>query len=164
MGYLTVVYNKRLEYPEKFFEANSKFNTTRHTVNLPALVVWVALNMVTSYVWISEGGKSLANTTYKNELLAAIGFLTASIGKIRSGYVACVTSSSEIKPFVGAMTIAAANLMAGLSLIPLAYESPVARVYVAGYASVLYSTLINSYYAFKEERDSKKERPQRPKL
>lgn len=73
------------------------------------------------------------------------------------------------------MTMAAANLMAGLSLIPLARESPVARIYVAGYASVLYNTLVNSYYAFKEvckpvtqtnckERRSKKARRGRAKL
>jgi len=149
MGYLTMAYNGRLEYPEEYFD---NFHSTTNTVNLPALVAWVTLNLAASYVWINEGSKSIANTTYKNELLAAIGFLIASIGQIRAGYVASVTSSSEIKPFVGAMTIAAANLMAGMSLIPLAYNSPVARVYIAGYASVLYSNLINSYYAFKEER------------
>eukprot|EP01126_Amoeba_proteus_P037055 TRINITY_DN3798_c0_g1_i16.p2 TRINITY_DN3798_c0_g1~~TRINITY_DN3798_c0_g1_i16.p2 ORF type:complete len:133 (-),score=27.72 TRINITY_DN3798_c0_g1_i16:130-528(-) len=123
-------------------------------VNIPALIGWVAINIVTCYVWINEGYKSLT-TTYKNELLAAIGLLIGSIGNMRAGFSSCFTSTSEIKPFDGAMTMAVANLMAGLSLLPLARDSPVARIYVAGYASILYNTLINAYYAFKEERQTR---------
>eukprot|EP01127_Copromyxa_protea_P010950 TRINITY_DN2720_c0_g1_i5.p1 TRINITY_DN2720_c0_g1~~TRINITY_DN2720_c0_g1_i5.p1 ORF type:complete len:169 (-),score=22.03 TRINITY_DN2720_c0_g1_i5:55-561(-) len=162
MAYLTFTYNDRVA-TDNFFEGNKNFHTTRHMVNMPALVGWVALNIITCYVWINEGAKSLT-TTYKNELLASIGLLIASIGNMRAGFSSCLNSTAEIKPFDGAMTMAAANLMAGLALIPLAQESPVARIYVAGYASVLYNTLVNSYYAFKEERSVKKARQTRAKL
>jgi hypothetical protein len=55
-----------------------------------------------------------------------------------------------MKPYNGAITMALSNIMALFSLLPLIKESPVARVYVAGYASVIYNTLLNSYFAFKE--------------
>jgi len=150
MAYLTFTYNDRVR-SDDYFTSQKQFSNTKRMVNIPALCAWVALNILTCYVWINEGAKSLT-TTYKNELLASIGFLIASIGNMRSGFSSCLNSAADIKPFDGAMTMAAANLMAVLSLIPLARDSPVARIYVAGYASVLYNTLINAYYAFKEER------------
>jgi len=152
MAYLTMAYNQGLETPSRFFQPNRSFNSTRHTVNLPALIGWVTLNVITTYIWINEGRKSLT-TTYKNELLAAIGFLMQSIGNTRAGFTACMTSQPEIQPFDGAMTIFAANLLAVFSLITLAKDSPVARIYIAGYMTVLYNTLLNAYYAFKQERE-----------
>jgi len=155
MAYLTMAYNQGLEIPSRLFQPNSIFNSTRHTVNVPALVGWVTLNVITTYIWINEGRKSIT-TTYKNELLAALGFLIQSIGNTRAGFTACMTSNPEIQPFDGAMTIFAANFLAMLSLVTLAKGSPVARVYIAGYMSVLYNTLINAYYAFKQEREEKR--------
>lgn len=54
--------------------------------------------------------------TLRNELLASIGLLIASIGNMRAGFSSCLNSTAEIKPFDGAMTMAAANLMAGKKL------------------------------------------------
>jgi len=153
MAYLTLAYNKEVEVGRRTFfpSSNSSFNSTRHTVNLPALVGWVTLNIISAYIWINEGRKSFTSA-FKQEWLAALGFLMQSLGSTRAGFTACMTSAAEIQPFDGAMTLATANLLAGLSLIPLALESPLARVYIAGYAAVLYSTLINAYYAFKTEK------------
>lgn len=63
-------------------------------VNIPALVGWVTLNIITCYVWINEGAKSITNTTYKNELLASIGLLIASIGNMRAGFSCCLNSTA----------------------------------------------------------------------
>lgn len=75
MAYLTFAYNDRVA-TDNFFEGNKyfqslvifltsrHFNTTKHMVNIPALVGWVTLNILTFYIWINEGAKSLT-TTYK---------------------------------------------------------------------------------------------------
>jgi hypothetical protein len=44
----------------------------------------------------------------------------------------------ELTPFVGAATSALAYLLSGIALIPYWSKSPIARVYLAGYASVVY--------------------------
>jgi hypothetical protein len=44
----------------------------------------------------------------------------------------------EITPFVGAATSALASLLSGIALIPYWYKSPMARIYLAGYAAVVY--------------------------
>eukprot|EP01124_Arcella_intermedia_P012428 TRINITY_DN18769_c0_g1_i2.p1 TRINITY_DN18769_c0_g1~~TRINITY_DN18769_c0_g1_i2.p1 ORF type:complete len:225 (-),score=31.93 TRINITY_DN18769_c0_g1_i2:396-1070(-) len=62
MAYLTVAYNQGLDTSSKFFQPQRSFLSKRHTVNLPALVGWVTLNVITSYIWINEGRKSLTST------------------------------------------------------------------------------------------------------
>jgi hypothetical protein len=52
------------------------------------------LHIFTLFIWINEGSKSLFTTKYKNELLAVIGFLIASVGTIRSGLLAAMTSQA----------------------------------------------------------------------
>jgi len=157
MLYLTLIYNRTLDSPTQNFEQSLTTTRRRYTVNVPALVGWFACVLITFYIWIDEGRKSLTST-YKNEVLAAIGFLMMSIGNMRAGFRAAMTSVPELTPFVGAATSALASLLSGLALIPYWSKSPIARIYLAGYASVVYSTILNAFYALKLERQKWKTR------
>lgn len=126
-------------------------------MNIPALTSWFALNLLTLYVWINEGVYSL-KTHLGKEVLSALGFLLLSIGHMRSGFKASMTSNADITPFAGALTVGLAAALSAVSLIPLLKASSVARIYMAGYASVIYSALLNAYYAFKVERVRRKKR------
>ena len=156
MMYLTFVYNRELDTPSSifqpkfnFFNVSSNSKSTRYSINIPALVGWILIHIFTLYVWINEGRKSL-NSKYKNEILAALGFLIQSIGNFRSGFKTVMKSYPEIQPFQGGMLLSLSSLLAGLSFLPLSQVSPIARVYIAGYVSVLYNSLINTYYAWKQ--------------
>lgn len=153
MLYLTTVYNSRLEESSKAFESSFSQNLVmRQSLNLPGLIGWVILNLFTIYVWINEIRKPLA----RNEILAGIGFLLISLGNMRSGFRTAMTSVADITPFVGALTIATASSLSAASLIPFWFKSSIARIYLAGYASVIYSVLLNAYYAFKQEKLAKR--------
>lgn len=58
----------------------------------------------------------------------------------------------DITPFAGAFTVGLATALSGVSLIPLSRTSPIARIYLAGYASVVYSVFLNAFYAWKQEK------------
>lgn len=149
MLYLTTVYNSRLEEPSRAFESSfSKSMTFRQSLNLPGLIGWVILNLFTIYVWINEIRKPIA----RKEVLAGVGFLLISLGNMRSGFRTAMTSVADITPFVGALTVAIASGLSAASLIPMWFKSSIARIYLAGYASVIYSVLLNAYYAFKQEK------------
>jgi hypothetical protein len=93
-----------------------------------------------------------------------------SLGNMRSGFKAATTSTagtlkdhgrlsaisnifmSDITPFAGAFTVGLATALSGVSLVPLSRTSPIARIYLAGYASVVYSVFLNAFYAWKQER------------
>eukprot|EP01130_Rhizamoeba_saxonica_P012980 TRINITY_DN550_c1_g7_i1.p1 TRINITY_DN550_c1_g7~~TRINITY_DN550_c1_g7_i1.p1 ORF type:complete len:311 (-),score=32.54 TRINITY_DN550_c1_g7_i1:27-959(-) len=153
MSYLTLVYNKKVESPSKAFDT-AYYRPMGEQVNVMGLVGWVAMLLSTGYIWMNEGRKSLTST-YKSEILASIGFLLTSIGTMRAGFNACMSSSPNIQPFEGAIELAISSLLAGLSFVPLYNKSPIANIYIAGYASVLYSSMINAYYAYKQENRAK---------
>jgi hypothetical protein len=152
MLYLTMTYNRRLETPVRMFEGLTTMR--RNKLNLPALIAWIAVILITMYVWFVEGKASLTST-YKNEILASLGFLLVSIGNVRAGFRAATSSNAEITPFVGAATSAVASLLSLFSLIPLWSKSPIARIYVAGNAAVIYSVLLNAFYSLRKERNKK---------
>jgi hypothetical protein len=104
---------------------------------------------------MNEGLHSL-KTSLGKEILSALGFLLISIGSMRSGFKASMTSSADITPFAGALTVGLAAALSAFSLIPLLKASPIARIYMAGYASVIYSALLNAFYAFRTERQKRK--------
>jgi uncharacterized membrane protein len=116
---------------------------------------------------MNEGLQSL-KTKLSKEILSAVGFLLISIGHMRSGFKASMTSTADITPFAGALTVGLAAGLSAISLVPLLKASPIARIYMAGYASVIYSALLNAFYAFKMERLKRKKqaamRQQRAKL
>ena len=147
----------------------STFARTRHRVNVPALVAWVSLNLGVLSVWVSEFRGALSASTRgglpypRHELLAAVGFLLQSVGTMRAGFKACMTSNAEMRALQGALTLAASTVLASVSLVPLAAASPIARIYLAGNVSVLYNTLINAAYAYKLDRERARQRVSIPR-
>lgn len=181
MLFLTMIHNSRLEGGSRAFESSFSQKTDsfrRQSLNLPALLMWCALQTVTGFVWINEarnGIKSRAASRLASvvarapsasqlnfsvhtkaplakEAIAVIGFLLTSLGAMRSGFRTSMTSVPDISPFAGTLTLAMATLLSTVSLIPMWNKSSIARIYLAGHASVIYSVLLNSYYAFKQEK------------
>jgi hypothetical protein len=92
------------------------------------------------------------------EAIAVIAFLLTSIGAMRSGFRTSMTSVPDISPFAGTLTLAMASLLSATALVPILKKSSIARIYLAGHASVIYSVLLNSYYAFKQQKLESKQR------
>lgn len=93
------------------------------------------------------------------EAIAVIAFLLTSLGAMRSGFKTSMTSMPDISPFAGTLTLAIATLLSATALIPMWPKSSIARIYLAGHVSVFYSVLLNSYYAFKQQKlESKQKR------
>lgn len=185
MLFLTMIYNSRLEGGSRAFESSFSQKTdsyNRQALNLPALLVWCAFQTMTGYVWINEArngirsraksrlasvaarAPSLSHLNFSvhtkaplaKEAIAVVAFLLTSLGAMRSGFRTSMTSIPDISPFAGTLTIAMATLLSAVSLIPMWNKSSIARIYLAGHASVIYSVLLNSYYAFKQQKmDSK---------
>jgi len=156
MLYLTLVYNGRLEDPRLSFEKTiHAISAKRYTVNVPAIVGWIGFLIVAGYIWMNEARAAVSSASFKNEILASLGFLMQSIATLRAGFRTAYTSVPDITPFAGAATVAISRTLSFLSLLPLWKKSPVARIFVAGYASVVYSVILNAYYAFKEEKKHK---------
>lgn len=181
MLFLTMIHNSKLEGGSRAFESSFSQKTDsfrRQSLNLPALLVWCAFQTATGFVWINEarnGIKSRAKSRLASaitrapsasqlnfsvhtkaplakEAIAVIGFLLTSLGSMRSGFRASMTSVPDISPFAGTLTLAMATLLSAFSLIPMWNKSSIARIYLAGHASVIYSVVLNSYYAFKQEK------------
>eukprot|EP01120_Amphizonella_sp_Union-15-10_P013953 TRINITY_DN6591_c0_g1_i1.p1 TRINITY_DN6591_c0_g1~~TRINITY_DN6591_c0_g1_i1.p1 ORF type:complete len:162 (+),score=19.48 TRINITY_DN6591_c0_g1_i1:141-626(+) len=156
MLYLTLVYNGRLEDPRLNFEKTiHAVSSKRYAVNVPAIVGWILFNIVAGYIWMNE---ARATATLKNEILASLGFLMQSIATLRAGFRTAYTSVPDITPFAAAATVATSRTLSFLSLLPLWNKSPVARIFLAGYASVVYSVILNAYYAFKDEDQTRMRR------
>lgn len=178
---LTMIHNSRLEGGSRAFESSFSQKTDsyrRQSLNLPALLTWCAFQTVTGFVWINEarnGIKSRATSRLASaisrtpsasqlnfsvhtkaplakEAIAVVGFLLTSLGAMRSGFRTSMTSVPDISPFAGTLTLAMATLLSTISLVPMWNKSSIARIYLAGHASVIYSVLLNSYYAFKQEK------------
>lgn len=156
MAYLTLAYNWRLAPRAQRFEsltarslAASSSASSRPRVNLAALSAWVTLQAAVLRVWLTEGR---ASTSSWREALAALGFLLQSLASVRAGLSAALTSRAALPTLDGALSLAAAHALAGLSLLPLR-SAPIARIFLAGYASTLYSALLNAFYAYRQERE-----------
>lgn len=181
MLFQTMIHNSRLEGGSRAFESSFSQKTDsfrRQSLNLPALLTWCAFQTMTGFVWINEArngiksraasrlASAVARTPSASQLnfsvhtkaplakeaIAVIGFLLTSLGAMRSGFRTSMTSVPDISPFAGTLTLAMATLLSTISLVPMWNKSSIARIYLAGHASVIYSVLLNSYYAFKQEK------------
>jgi len=108
-------------------------------------------------VWLNEGRSSFMARSSWSEALAALGFLLQSLINIRAGLTVSLTSRAELPSLDGALSLAAAQSLAALSLLPLR-SAPIVRIFLAGYASTLYSALLNAYYAYRLERERERAR------
>jgi hypothetical protein len=184
MLFLTMIYNSKLEEGSRAFDASFSRQTdslNRQALNLPALLGWCALQTLTGYVWLNEARMGIANRARSRvaanglaasssafavhtkaplakEAIAVVAFLLTSLGAMRSGFRTSMTSIPDISPFAGTLTLAMATLLSATALVPMWNKSSIARIYLAGHASVIYSVLLNSYYAFKQEKLESKQR------
>lgn len=153
MAYLTIAYNWQLAPPRRVrFGAQS-----RPRVNVLALALWLVLHTWVLRVWqraarLSLSASASASAPSLAQLLAALGFLLQSLASVRAGFTAALTSRAALPSLDAALSQAAAHALAALSLVPLR-AAPIARIFLAGYASTLYAALLNAYYAYRQERD-----------
>lgn len=184
MLFLTMIYNSKLEEGSRAFDASFSRKTeslNRQSLNLPALLGWCTFQTITGYIWLNEARMGIANRARSRlginglnasssafsvhtkaplakEAIAVVAFLLTSLGAMRSGFRSSMTSVPDISPFAGTLTLAMATLLSATALVPMWNKSSIARIYLAGHASVIYSVLLNSYYAFKQEKMESKQR------
>eukprot|EP01113_Clastostelium_recurvatum_P001383 TRINITY_DN10569_c0_g1_i7.p1 TRINITY_DN10569_c0_g1~~TRINITY_DN10569_c0_g1_i7.p1 ORF type:complete len:312 (+),score=22.52 TRINITY_DN10569_c0_g1_i7:54-938(+) len=155
MMYLLLVYNRRLEcmtQPLAKGVRGDLNNTMGKALHVPYLTVWIGLVYFTMYMWVREA-RDLAND---KGVLSAAGFVLSAIGAMQAGIHAISTAYPGLRPLDGVSAIIAAMLLGGMQWLPLWSRSPKSRLYLAGFASVLFALLANASVIVKRGESSRR--------
>jgi len=140
--YLSTLYNRGLPHPCQKRE--------RGIIHWPALVGFIWVMSLTSYVWGKELRVSILNGN-RYKFLSMVGFLVNSAGILRAGFQTVKSSEPAITPFSAVSPLAVAYIFAALTHAPSFASSPIARVYISGYFAMVYCLSIIAYLCLKSE-------------
>lgn len=146
--YLTYVYNRDVPDPTPTGDGGAKRGKGR--VHWPSFAGYAAAMAAMLTVWTRETRSAVGSGS--GNFLAIAGFLMSAFASLRAGLRTVLTSVPAITPFSGVAPLASAISLGILSLVPLARDQPVARIYLSGYLTMIYCLVVMAAFSLKEER------------